>query len=278
MSADRASNNRKPGAGFLNFGWGDYEEEKDEPSAPRQAATHDPNHESGGGKRGEWGVSRMPDSSGAPRQAATHVPNHERKCRWGENCKNSTCSFLHPRQIDCRWEDCTNERCPYKHPGKKSGALVLAGGKDSRNGSMGVRCMDISNMNERQIAVQSRKKQREARLDAIDAFIMFLSVRVEVDKGSSLDFTEFVHRTVVNGLLNRKDDDPNISTIQTQLKFAIGVGVDEHDLDTQNTIVIMLRSSLASYSALNRKSNWRRQKDYDEYMAFCRALSKLCGR
>jgi hypothetical protein len=138
--------------------------------------------------------------------------------------------------------------------------------------------MDITNMNERQIAVQSRKKQREARLDAIDAFIMFLSVRVEVDKGSSLDFTEFVHRTVVNGLLNRKDDDPNISTIQTQLKFAIGVGVDEHDLDTQNTIVIMLRSSLASYSALNRKSNWRRQKDYDEYMAFCRALSKLCGR
>ena len=41
---------------------------------------------------------------------------HNRVCRFGINCKNSKCTFIHPFQKWCKYDDrCTKKDCPFKH-------------------------------------------------------------------------------------------------------------------------------------------------------------------
>ena len=248
---------------------------KPDSGAQHEPATNVPNHERGKGvERGQWGVSRKPDS-GAQHEPATNGPNHGRKCRFGENCRDTTCSFLHPRQIDCYWsENCTKERCPYIHPDKKPGKVVLTSGKDSQKGSMVVRGMEVGKVNGERRVTGARKSHLENRRKGIESYLVFLS---NMDQTSPRDFTKFVHKTLVNSLmkLGETDSDPIIAAYQRGIRFGIGVDEIEYDPEAQREIALTLQSALTSYGLLRYPKNWDRENDFQEYLLILGVINEV---
>ena len=243
--------------------------------AQHEPATNGPNHERGKGVgRGKQSVSRKPDS-GAQHEPATHGPNHGRKCRFGENCIDTTCSFLHPRQIDCYWsEKCTKECCPYIHPDKKPGKVVLTSGKDSQKGSMVVRGMEVGKVNGERRVAGARQSHLENRRKGIESYLVFLS---NMDQTSPLDFTKFVHKTLVNSLmkLGETDSDQIIAAYQRGIRFGIGVDEIESDPEAQREIALTLQSALNSYRLLRYSENWDRKNDFQEYLLILGVINEV---